>query len=272
MDQATEQSVALMMFIGIVGMLLLAVAVILFFLLYQRRLLQQQENMRLMEIGHQRLYLEAVIEAQEQERKRIAQDLHDGVGALLSASKLYVNRLPSDQNKFADVAFIKQETVGLLDETIDNIRTISRNLLPTSLERFGLIAAIEDLVKRLNDLGTVQIDFRYTQALRFDIQQECALFRIIQELLNNSLKYAEAKEVVLSIDIQNDQLVLSYQDNGVGFDIQQWRANTMSKKGLGLRGIQSRADVLQAVLVMDSNLQEGFSVNLNMTIKPYTND
>ena len=272
MDQATEDSVALMMFFGIIGMLVLAVAIILFFVLYQRRLLAQQESIRTLELDHQRAVLESFIEAQEAERKRIAQDLHDGIGALLSASRMYINRLPSDGKPTKDIAFIKQETGGLIDETIDNIRSITRNLLPTSLERFGLIAATEDLCKRINELGEVQMNFHYTQDKRFDIQQEFTLYRIIQELTNNTLKYANASEVNIEIQIVESMLKLTYQDNGKGFDLQAWETNPQLQNGLGLRGIQARAEVLKTKFDLKSEINKGFFGSLELILSPKKND
>lgn len=266
MDQATEDSVALLMLFGIIGMLVLAVAVILFFVLYQRRLLAQQEDMKDMELAHQRESLQTLVSAQEAERKRIAQDLHDGIGALLSASRMYINRLPSEGQPSKDIGFIKQETGELLDETIDNIRTITRNLLPTSLERFGLFAATDDLCKRLNDLGTLKITFHYSQDKRFNAQQEFALYRILQELTNNTLKYAEATEVDIHLNTVEQQLNMTYRDNGKGFDFEKWKSKYEGQNGLGLRGIQSRAEILQADFKMQSAENEGFFVSLEMKI------
>ena len=276
MDKTTEDSVALMMLFGIIGMLVLAAAVIVFFLLYQRRLLAQQTNIKDLELAHQRESLELFIKAQEEERKRIAQDLHDGIGALLSASKMYINKLPSKELAAEDVSsnitFIKKETTDLLDETIDNIRSITRNLLPTSLERFGLFAATEDLCRSINDIGSLKIYFSHSPSQRFDSQQEFAVYRILQELINNSLKYAEATQIDIQLNIHNQQLKMTYQDNGKGFDLAQWATNTQLQKGLGLRGIQSRAEVLQAKLELNSSEGKGFSINLEMTINPSQHD
>ncbi len=272
MDQATEDSVALMVFFGIIGMLVLALAIILFFVIYQRRLFAQQENIRAMQLDHQRALLESFIQAQEAERKRIAQNLHDGIGALLSASRMYINRLPTDGKMTNDIGFIRQETGGLIDETIDNIRNITRNLLPTSLERFGLIAATEDLCKRINDLGELEMKFQYTQEKRFDVQQEFALYRIVQELTNNTLKYAEASEINIQIHIIESMLKLTYQDNGKGFDLQEWKNNPHLQNGLGLRGIQARAEVLKTKFTLQSEKNNGFFGSLELRITPEKND
>ncbi|MEM9921822.1 MAG: histidine kinase, partial [Bacteroidota bacterium] len=156
MDQPTENNIAFLMLFGIIGMLVLAVAVVLFFVFYQRRLLAQQDEMRQMELDYQKESLANILQGQEAERRRVAQELHDGIGALLSAAKLYVNRL-DPQKPPKDIVFIRSETGNILDETIDNIRSITRDLMPTNLERFGLLAAVEDLCKRINDTGELNM-------------------------------------------------------------------------------------------------------------------
>ena len=264
MDQASETSVAYMMFVGIVGMLLLAVAVILFFVLYQRRLLAQQENMREMEIAHQRKSMEYIIQAQETERKRIAQELHDGIGAQLSATKLYVKRLPEDEAQHKDIGFIKKEAGGLIDETIDNIRTITRNLIPTSLERFGLMAAVEDLCKRINNLGSIKVNFNFNKEIRFDAKKEMNIYRIIQELINNTLKYAEASTIDIDLNSNADHLKLTYTDNGKGFELPEKEIQGNTPKGLGIHGIKSRAEVLNADLEIKTAPNNGFFVSLEL--------
>lgn len=266
MDQTTENSIAFMMFFGIIGMLVLATAVILFFLLYQKRLLAQQTHIQEMKLTHQRESLSLFLVAQEAERKRIAQDLHDGIGALLSASKMYLNKLPAKEETNTNVAFIKTETIGLIDETIDNIRTITRDLLPTSLERFGLFAATKDLCRRIKDIGQLNITFTNSSDQRFDAQHEFGLYRIIQELINNSLKYGKATQITVDLNISNQELTLSYQDDGQGFDLQEWKAKPELQKGLGLRGIASRAEVLGAIMEMKSAGGEGFRLLLKMNV------
>ncbi|MEO1516184.1 MAG: sensor histidine kinase [Bacteroidota bacterium] len=265
MDQPTENNIAFLLLLGIIGMLILAVAVILFFVFYQRRLLAQQEKMQQMELDHQKRSLAFLLQGQEAERKRIAQELHDGIGALLSAAKLYVNRLDGKKTE-KDLNFIKQETGSILDDTIDNIRRITRDLMPTNLERFGLIAATEDLAKRINDLGQIKFVFHCNEVRRIDEQKEFALYRMVQELINNSLKYADASEIQLHMIFEQDHLQMTYRDDGKGFDLENWQKDATLQEGLGLRGIESRASFLGASLQLHSAPEKGFSLELYLSL------
>jgi len=253
MDQTLETNVEPFLAFGIMAMLFLALAIILFVIIYQRKLTTQQTNLLEMEITAQRNAVASLIQGQEDERKRIAQELHDGIGALLSASKMYINRLGEGK---------------LIDETIDNIRTITRNLLPTSLERFGLFAATEDLCKRVSDLGEIKMEFTHSAEKRFAMQQEFALYRIIQELTNNSLKYSKADLVSCTLNIVGDQLSLEYKDNGQGFDLSSYEKDRSLQQGLGLRGVATRAEVLQANIQMESEPSNGFFLQLKMKCQP----
>ncbi|MEM9921845.1 MAG: ATP-binding protein, partial [Bacteroidota bacterium] len=154
----------------------------------------------------------------------------------------------------------------ILDETIDNIRSITRDLMPTNLERFGLLAAVEDLCKRINDTGELNMSFQYNQKKRIDEQKEFALYRIVQELVNNTLKYAKADEVQIQLTFNEGILKLSYVDNGRGFELEKWRKDTTLQNGLGLRGIETRASVLGADVQLNSAPEKGFQLALNVAI------
>jgi len=263
MDQTVDNSIGPLIAFGIIAMLFLAIAIILFIVVYQRRLSAQQTSILEMEIDNQRNSLVSLIQGQEAERRRIAQELHDGIGAQLSASKMYINKLGEGKSD-KEVVFIKQEAGGLIDETIDNIRSITRNLLPTSLERFGLFAAVEDLCKRVNDLGAMKVIFTHSGDVRLDGQQEFTLYRIVQELINNALKYSEADSIALQLNLANNELQLTYQDDGKGFDLEQYKADKTQQNGLGLAGIETRAEVLRAKLQMESKPSLGFFLQLTL--------
>ena len=265
MDQTEGIGMPILLVAGIIGMLLLSIAIILFFLIYQKRLLAQQSELLRLESEYQKGLLNATIQTQEAERKRIAADLHDSVGSLLSATKLYMRQIKHGQTveKFDHV---KTEALGLIEETIVNIRSITQNLSPQSLERFGLIAAVEDLCERLNDLEQLQIDFYYNVDKRFDTEQEVVLYRILQELLNNTFKHAEAAKVQIEFLFKNGQLHLKYKDDGKGFE---WDQTTKKQKftgGLGMKSIESRANFLNAQLEVKSAPGIGVDILLEMDV------
>lgn len=256
-----------MLFAGVIGMLILAISVIVFFLIYQKRLSGQQEAIRGLEVAYQKELLQSSLEAQESERKRIASDLHDSVGSTLSAIRLYLNQLKqeSDPGYYQN---LKQETTGLIDNAIANIRAITRNLLPPSLEQFGLIAALEDLCRRMNDLDFIEVEFQCPHEQRFSSQLEVAVYRVVQELLNNTLKHAAASRIRLQLQVQREMLKLIYEDNGQGFKTQSWKETVQHAKGLGLKSIESRLNFLNAGLEYQSEEGKGVRVNIEIPLVP----
>ncbi len=195
--------------------------------------------------------MQSVIEGQELERKRIAQDLHDSLGGLLSAIKLQFEKVRSD-SEFKIEGFDNAQ--GLLDTAVDEVRSISRNLQPSSLNDMGLVAAINDLINRYTGGAYPDIDFQtYNIPRNLDDMFATSIYRIIQELLNNAIKYAKASEILIQLNKEDDELIISVEDDGIGF-------NTMSfEKGMGLENVQSRVKYLKGDLQIDSQENVGTS-------------
>lgn len=248
---------------GIIGMMLLAMAIIVFFVVYQRRLFRQQEEMSRRETEYQKELLRASIQSQEAERKRIASDLHDSVGALLSATKLYLKQIGAG-NDHDNLADIKTESIGLVDETIQNVREISHNLLPPTLERFGFVAAVEDMAEKINQSNLVRFIIDCPNGKRFNLEKEVGLYRIVQELTNNTIKHAQATNINLQINFKENNLELTYQDDGVGFEMENKSDVHSRKKGLGLRNLESRANFLNASFDIFSKKGEGVKVEIRL--------
>ena len=225
---------------GIVGMVLLTVFIIIFFIVYNRRLLEQKFHIQKIEADHQKDLLDSSILSQEEERSRMAIELHDSVGGLLSATKLYVSNISQDVSS-DQFDLYKSKALITLNENIEEIRNITSNLMPQSLEQLGVIAATRLLIQRLIDLKQIEVDFDVTSEKRFEAIREKALFRILQELVNNTIKHSNARKVSIAFHFDREELSLTYQDNGQGFDLQQLESKG---SGLGLKSIQSRAAFL----------------------------
>lgn len=219
--------------------LLLAFGVVLFVLYYQRQLLKQKMKVQTLESERQSALLQAVVEGQERERKRLAKDLHDDVGALLTATKMQVNQLERQlDNPSAATTFLGL-TKELLQESVSSVRQVSHGLMPASLSRFGLGTAIENFVEPFNQAQALQIEVHYTlEATRYPEDFELGVFRIVQELVNNTAKHAEAQRVSIDLQTEDQQLVLRYQDDGKGFD------PALIKEGLGLKNLETRVELL----------------------------
>ncbi|WP_045114864.1 sensor histidine kinase [Microscilla marina] len=263
MAQSGELGVGTMLLIGTVGMLLLAMAVIVFFLVYQRRLLAQQEQLQQIKIEQQKALLEASLQTQENERRRIAKDLHDEVGANLSTINLFAKQIEKFVERESKAGKMVGKTKDLIATTITSVRTISKDLLPATLDRFGLVEAAKELCDRINQADAVLVNFEHqVTEERLSQPQELALFRIIQELFNNTLKHAQATQVNLFIHYTPKSLKIIFKDNGVGFDANALMQSKESTKGLGLKNLESRAQVLGASLNYTSPPEGGTQVNI----------
>lgn len=253
----TNNEIALPLFLilcGVLGMLLLAIAIVVFIMVYQKRLIAQQENIQKMEREYQNDMLQFSFEAQEAERKRIASDLHDDIGSILSAAKIYVNQL-DPQIEADNYKDLKSESTELIDNALAQIRNISHYLFPTNLEHVGFIQACEDLCLRINNLNKIQVTFDYVEVPQFSKQKELSIYRIIQELTNNTLKHAEATNIDLKFRSKGNRFELNYYDNGIGFDYVNM---DKSVAGLGMKSIESRANSINATIQITSQRGNGF--------------
>lgn len=199
--------------------------------------------------------MQAMIVGEEKERERIAKDLHDSLGGLLSTVKLQFDNFKIKLNGHQSMDQYNKAT-NLLDTAVEEVRSISRNLQPTALKRYGLVQALKDLINRIDQEGMPEIFFQhYDVPEKIDEIVSLSMFRVIQELLNNSIKYANAKEILIQLNGDGEELTLQYEDDGIGFD-----KENIPKKGMGLDNIYSRVNYLKGNIVYDSSPGEGVYV------------
>lgn len=205
----------------------------------------------------QETQLRTMIATQEQERKRISRDLHDDVGTKLSALKLFVSTFKNNLQKqnYAETQTLAQSTEELIDETIHDVRIMLMNLSPGILEEFGYVTAVEGLVNKINETKALHIELViFGIKERFAKDYELTLYRMTQELVNNILKHAAAKNVSLQIGYRNEKIILMAEDDGKGFIV------TEHKEGYGLNNLEARTKLLQGILTIDSSPGNGTSV------------
>lgn len=187
----------------------------------------------------ERKILTAVIGAEEKERERISRDLHDGLGPLLSTIKLYVNELESGDLESAEKVGMLKQTNELINEAISSTRAISNNLSPHLIMDFGLVKAVESFCKKINLVPKIRIQFsNRLDNRRFDQTVEIVLYRVITELINNTIRHARASRIEIDLEIIEDMLQLTYLDDGIGFDKE--RVLTGDSGGMGMKNIISR--------------------------------
>ena len=219
--------------------------------------------MQQMDFRYQQQLLEATVESQEKERKRVASELHDGVGAMLSAVKLNLNLLQMNGNGEAI-----SETKKMLDETIENVRRISKALLPAGLEKVGPTSTLGELCQKLDNVGQLSVRFNCSgEVQRLPVEKELMVFRIAQELVNNSIKHAEAKHIWVSLDWTEEEMKLAVVDDGKGIDLKKLEAQSGVEKGIGLYNIENRANLLNSRLRYEKHEPTGTSISMTLNLK-----
>lgn len=203
-----------------------------------------------------------VIEVQEKERKRIAQELHDKLGSMLSVVKLHFKKSENNLQKLQQQNKDEYEKANkLLDQACDEVRKIAHNLVSGVLRKFGLVAALEDLKTTIVQSGQLDMELMTTgMDERLSWDYELNLYRIIQELLSNTMKHADATEVSVQLLRNNGNLNIVYQDNGIGFSLEQ------IKFGMGLKNIESRLDKLNGKMDIDTGRGGGSTFKFDIEI------
>jgi signal transduction histidine kinase len=263
-DKPVDQEIAQLLFGGTIAMLLLASALVAFFLIYQRKLVSQQLALQTLRGAYQKEVFAAAIQAEERERERIGNDLHDEIGSSLSAAKMLMTHLEeaalaTDKDK--EVALLIKEILG---NSLQDVRNISQNLHPAVLARFGLSKALHNLglVCAEGFANGVAVEAELTAPLSY--AHELALYRIVQELINNALKHAQASQVTVALRQMEQHLVLTVADDGCGFDLARVREH--GQTGLGLKSLAARVSLLDAALHLDSAPGHGTTVRVEVPL------
>jgi signal transduction histidine kinase len=187
----------------------------------------------------------------ENERKRMAYDLHDGLGPMLSAIKLNINSIETNTDE--DKAII-QKASNHIDDAIKNMRSISYNLLPVTLERKGLFEALREFIEYSSAKSKLPIQLFLKHQVEVPKEKEIHIFRILQEIIHNSIKHAQAKNLYIGFGYEEERIVIFAKDDGIGFDVAKIKETS---GGLGLKSIESRADILNCLVLIESSPGKG---------------
>lgn len=197
------------------------------------------------------LAMDAMLQGQEDERKRIAQDLHDGLGSLLAAARLQMHTIQREIEKMGELQLVGK-TEKLIDTACDEVRRISHDMMPSVLLEHGFLEAIKDLVEELKTEHGLLIRYDIKGNPDLDDATTLNVYRIIQEILQNAVKHAHANIIELDIESMSELLAISITDDGVGFD-----PTRIQSDGIGLKNIRSRVNYLNGKLSFDSHDQKG---------------
>ncbi len=203
--------------------------------------------------------LKAIIEAEDKERARFASDLHDGLGPLLSTAKLFAEQITRNSGIDGDTKELASSVVSIINESIDSARQISHNMSPDVLKQQGLKAGVNKLLEIVKNAGKINVvsDIRDVETDEITARY---IYRIIQELLNNTVKYAMASEIQLNIGKNNDGIKIHYSDNGKGFDMNKSAENI--KPSSGMENIKNRVKESGGEVTIISSPGNGFVADI----------
>jgi len=236
-------------------------SIISFYLFYNRYKLRQEKNLQEELIKEEEKRSTAILESEENERQRLARELHDGVGQLLSATKLNLSTLDI-KNIHGENAI--QNSLDILDDSIKEIRNISHNMVPDMLLKFGLQKAVDDFISKINQTKKIKIDFECIAFAEESLNDSAKLmlYRIIQESVNNTIKYAQATQLNIQLSADENEISLLMEDNGKGFDVKE----AMEKGGIGLKNMQLRTHYLKGKLEIDSSPKNGTTIIIEIPL------
>jgi signal transduction histidine kinase len=256
--QTNSSNVSFLLFFGTLGMLVLTIALILFIIFHQRKVIRYQLKMQEMEAEQQKLLLKASIKLQEEERQRIAADLHDDAGPLLATARLYLTENLVNQEKAQQLQSI-YNAKQIIDETIQLIRNISHSLMPPTLKNFGLESAITDFFQKINGSGSLNSNCRfYDYRTRLKPEKELIVYRIVQELTNNILKHSNASFIHLTQHNNEDEMIIRLHHDGRGLTQEDFDKLNKSNVGLGLKNIKSRLKVIHGDILFEQDAAQSF--------------
>jgi two-component system, NarL family, sensor kinase len=231
---------------------------------YRNKQQLQQQKISELETQQQLSATEAVLKGEEQERTRLAKDLHDGLGGMLSGIKYSFNNMKENLVLTPETAQAFNRSMDMLDNSIQEMRRVAHNMMPESLVRYGLDKTLQDYISEMNKTGMVKVVYQSMGMENKIVDNTTAItiYRIVQELLNNVTKHASAKQVLVQLLAQGNKLVVNVEDDGRGFD------TTIIEKadGIGWKNIKSRVEFLKGTLEVQSGEDKGTAVNLEFNI------
>lgn len=251
--QLSEKSKMQRWLLGVsIGLLL--IAILLFTYFYKQRKIKIEQQLTSLRQQQQIAVAQALLQGEERERGRLARDLHDGLGGMLSGVKIRLSEIATDDNEPL------KKAIRQLDNSVTELRSIARNLMPESLLRSGLETALKDLCQSVpTEKMNVELQVMNI-AQNLPITVQIIIYRIVQELLTNVLKHAHATELFVQCSQLEDIFYITIEDNGKGFDV----TNINDNKGIGLDNIRHRVEFLQGKIDISSSPQKGTVINIEL--------
>ena len=223
----------------------------------------QQQRIRELEKDRQLIAVDSLLKGQEEERSRLAKDLHDGLGGLLSGVKFSLSNMKDNLIVTPDNMAVFERSLDMLDTSIKELRRVAHNMMPEMLTKFGLDEALKEYCNTINATKLLEVKYQSLgMETRLDSSTEIIVYRIVQELLNNIFKHAMAPQAFIQLIRENDRLSIVVEDDGKGFDT----AILEKSKGAGWANIRSRVEYLKGRLDIHSEPGKGTLVNMEFNV------
>lgn len=261
-----EEEKRLIMWLGIASGAVLLLMLALFLFLWRlnvqkKRVAQQkhqlaEQQVKQLEQEKQLVATQALLDGETQERTRLARDLHDGLGGMLSATRLNLDDMKKDMSMNEKDAARFDKAMGMLDNSMTEMRRVAHHLMPDSLSRFGLKTALTDFC---NSIPIAEFNY-FGDGRRFDAKCEAVIYHIAHELINNALKHSGASHIIVQIVQDTDRLSLTVEDNGRGFDIKE------ATSGIGLANVRTRVVSMGGILDLRSSVETGTEINIEFQL------
>jgi len=221
---------------------------------------KQQVKIQKLQLQQQTVLTASILQAEENERRRFAADLHDGLGQILTAARYNLSGIADERHWNEEDKAVLDKTIALINEGCKEVRTVSHNILPTALLKNGLSHAVKDFIDRI-DQKKITVNFSATGLEeKLPTQTEVIIYRMIQEAVNNVIKHAHATKLDISLILDASGFSMSIEDNGVGFNLDQ----VGKTKGMGLKSIKTRTAYLKGCLEIDTRPGKGTLISLHI--------
>ncbi|RLJ65624.1 histidine kinase/DNA gyrase B/HSP90-like ATPase [Lacinutrix venerupis] len=238
---------------SIIFLVLITTGLIIFFHYSRRKILQKELEKVDLKLENQQKILQTSIAIQETERKRISQDLHDAISSKLNIVSLSTNMLLDDSSITDKQRASLNQILEITSTTLESSRKIAHDLMPPILDKFGLKVALEELFENVSTHTTIDIEHNIDELTRLSETNHLHVFRIVQELINNSIRHGKANELAIFIEDNQKGFIIHFQDNGIGFNVK----SICKKNGIGLQNINSRVKILNGTLKIESTKNKG---------------
>ncbi|WP_298893009.1 sensor histidine kinase [uncultured Psychroserpens sp.] len=256
---ASQEQIIGALVYSIIFLVLVTLGLILFFYYSRKKIIEKEVEKVNIKLDHQKKILQTTIKVQEEERNRIAQDLHDAISSKLNVVSLTTNVLIEDDTINDEHKDALNHILDITTRTLESSRKIAHELMPPILDKFGLKVALEELFEEFTSNTSIKINHHIETLEQLDKNSELHVFRIAQELINNALRHGKADLLQMKLIKEKQGFELVFKDNGIGFDVNEHK----KKSGIGLQNIKSRVAILNGQLFVESSKKTGSIFTIN---------